>query len=177
MNKIEKIKCNRCQQNEVSFFCHMCPKQFNKLCFDCDAFVHSIIPYKIKHKRDNIENTDEYKATKERQIKNEKIEEMKNKIIHQNNLINDLNLKIKEFKNEIYQLIEQIQNFKREKESYMKELDYLKIELESYKKENKSFKENLCENNLKSSKLNNEINMTNNKLHERESELEEIKYY
>ena len=162
---MEKIICHRCQKNEVSFFCQMCPKQFNKLCFDCDIYVHSIIPYKNMHIRDRIENTDEYKSIEERVYKNEIIEEMKNKLISQNNLINNLNSKIKEFENKIYLLIEQIKNFYREKESYIEELNNLKKEIELYKKENNLFQEKLTE-----------LNITNNKLHEKESELEQIKY-
>ena len=90
--------CRRCHNKEIVLFCHSFPKQFNKLCSDCDTYIHSIIPYKNLHLRDRIEiiNNDNY--SKMREFNDEKIKELEEKTNYQNEIINKLNLKIKEFK-------------------------------------------------------------------------------
>jgi len=176
-NEIINFICQRCQKNKVLYVCHSCPIQFNKLCSDCDTYVHSIIAYKIKHLREKIETLDKYKYLKELQNKNKIIKELEEKNISQIDTINKLNSIITQFKNKIHQLIVQIQIFSKEKESYMKELTNLKSEIDKYKKENKQIQESMNENNLQLTKLNNELNKTSHNLQIKESELEEIKYY
>lgn len=48
------IKCQRCKVNNISFYCQSCPKPFDKLCQECDTYVHSIIPFKRQHERFKI---------------------------------------------------------------------------------------------------------------------------
>ena len=177
MKNKDNFICQRCRANEVLFFCYSCPKQINKLCSDCDTYIHSIIPYKNLHLRDKIENIDEYKYFKERQIKNEKNKGLEEENKYQINIINQLNLRIEELQKNIYKLIEEIKKISIEKESYIKELNNLKTEIESHKKENKHMKNTLNENKMKIAKLNDELISENNKLKTKESELEEMNFY
>lgn len=177
MKNKDNFICQRCNRNKILFFCHSCPKQFNRLCSDCDTYIHSIISYKSMHLRDKIDTNEISMYNQRREFKNEKMKELEEKSLYQIDIINKLNTQIKNFKNEIYQLIEEIKNLNREKQNYLNELNYLKSEIEKYKKENYTMKENIKGNNNEISKSKNELNSTNKKLKKKESELEEIKYY
>ena len=164
MNKKEEkvnIICQRCKNNPIFFCCNSCPKPFDKLCFECDTYVHSIIPYKKLHIRNKINNSfDEIKINQEVKLTNEKndkiyieLKELKEKCNLQFDIINKLHFENNLLKNNIMKLDKQNNYLKKEKEEYQKNLNNLKNELEKYKKENNDLRKDLTFIHLKSNYL------------------------
>ena len=91
----EKIICQRFKNNQIVFCCNSCPKPFDKLCSECDTYVHSIIPYKKLHNRIKIDNFfNNNKLNEEINLKKDKL----NVIENDKNLNEKLQKEIKELK-------------------------------------------------------------------------------
>ena len=195
MSQKEKIICQRCKNNQILFCCNSCPKPFDKLCSECDTYVHSIIPYKKVHNRTKIDNFFNNNNTheeidlklnklniiqKENNI-NEKlqkeIKELKEKSNFQIDTINKLKLENDILKNDIMKLVEQNKALKKENEEYQKEINYIKLELEKCKNDNISIKKDLNKSILIINELNNNLRNLNNNINIKENEIEELKIY
>ena len=184
MEKQENIICQRCQKNQISFCCSSCPKPFDKLCSECDTYVHSIIPYKKLHQRTNYLNNNIYekdsKNENNKNLINEyniQFKELKEKNNLQIDIINKLKIENNILRNNISKLIEQSNNLNNQKEKYIKELSYLKKEIEKYKNENNSLKIDLDKSCKIINELNNNLRNLNNDLEKKDLEIEEIKDY
>ena len=182
--KKENIICQRCQKNQISFCCSSCPKPFDKLCSECDTYVHSIIPYKKLHQRisyfnNNLSEQDSIKENNQNLINefNIQFKELKEKNSLQIDIINKLKTENNILRNNMSKLIEQNNNLNNKKEEYVKEINYLKNEIEQYKNENKSLKIDLDKSCKIINELNNNLRNLNNDLEKKEIEIEEIKNY
>ena len=191
----EKIICQRCKNNQIVFCCNSCPKPFDKLCSECDTYVHSIIPYKKLHNRIKIDNffnnnnlKEEINLKKDKLnvIENDKnlneklqkeIKELKEKNNFQIVTINKLYLENNILKNDLMKLIEQNKVLKKENEDYQNELNIIKLELEKSKKDNVITKKELNKSILIINKLNNNLRNINITLNQREDEIEELKIF
>ena len=191
----EKIICQKCKNNQILYCCNSCPKPFDKLCSECDTYVHSIIPYKKLHNRTKIDiffnnnNLNEEMNLKKNKLditKNdnnnnsklqEEIKELKEKSKLQNDIINKLKLENDILKNDIVKLVEQNKVLKKENEEYQKELNIIKIELEKSKNDNITIKKDLNKSILIINELNNNLRNLNNNINEKENEIEELKIY
>ena len=175
--ELELSICQRCKKNIISFYCSSCPKPFDKLCSDCDTYVHSIIPYKKYHQRSNLGNSFVNNNFLDNKNYKKEIEELEEKSTYQINIINKLIKENADLKNDMKKLIEQNNILLKEKEQYLKELNFFKNEMEKNQNKNNLLINELNKSNELIKKLNEKLNIMKNGLSEKEIEIEEMKNY
>jgi hypothetical protein len=116
--KKEDIICQRCQKNQISFLCNSCPKPFDKLCFECDTYVHSIIPYKKFHQRTNFIINNNIENSNKKDDNNAK-----------NNLINEYQKHLKELEEKCHFQIDLINKLKSENNILKNNIVKLNVEI------------------------------------------------
>ena len=175
----EKI-CQRCRNSEILFSCISCPKPFDKLCFECDTYVHSIMPSKRLHLRTpinnimNINNSKEVKIINSNEGNNAEIENRVKELI---DLIKELKLENNNLKNNIIKIVEENKIIKEENKEFLKEINLLKIELEQKRNQINLASKDLNKSNTIINELNNSLRLLKNELDKKEIELVELKEY
>ena len=180
MNNQEEMElslCQRCKKNIILFYCSSCPKPFDKLCSDCDTYVHSIIPYKKYHQRINLGNSLVDNNIINNKNYQKEIKELEDKSAYQINIINKLIKENTDLKNDMIKLIEDNKNLIKEKEEYLKELKYFKNEIEKNRSKNNLLINDINKGKEIINKLNEKLNIMNKSLDEKEIEIEEMKNY